>query len=128
MAWREDSDLEFRLLQQGIPIWRLQNALVIHPVRKASWGVSLKEQKKGMFNALLYKKYPGLYRKKIQPRPGWLKAAEYPAALALDKSGSPKDAIEHYKLFMAWGDANNPDRRDAEQRLRQLGSPYEPER
>jgi GT2 family glycosyltransferase len=71
MAWREDSDLEFQLTLHQIPIIYLPQALVVHPVRQASWGVSIKEQKKGMFNALLYKKYPALYRKKIQPSPPW---------------------------------------------------------
>ena len=69
MAWREDSDLEFKLLQQAIPVIRLEAAVVVHPVREAPWGVSVKEQKKGMFNALLYKKYPRLYRQKIQSHP-----------------------------------------------------------
>jgi len=71
IAWREDSDLEFKLLQHNIPIIHLQHALVVHPVRKADWGVSLKEQRKSMFNALLYKKYPQLYRRKIQQQPPW---------------------------------------------------------
>jgi len=70
-AWREDSDLEFRLLNAGIPIIRQINARVVHPVRKAPWGISLKEQKKARFNALLYKKHPALYRKKIQKGPRW---------------------------------------------------------
>src|SRR5690606_2708545 len=47
-------------------------AVVVHPVRKAPWGVSIKEQKKSMFNVLLYKKYPKLYRERIQPSPPWL--------------------------------------------------------
>ncbi|WDF54610.1 glycosyltransferase family 2 protein [Mucilaginibacter sp. KACC 22063] len=67
MAWREDSDLHFKLLQNEIPIRRLNSAEVIHPVRKSKWGVSVKEQKKTMFDALLYKKYPKLFRKKIRP-------------------------------------------------------------
>ena len=69
MAWREDSDLEFKLLSENIPIKKLENALVVHPVRKAPWGISIKEQKKGMFNALLYKKFPFLYREKIGEAP-----------------------------------------------------------
>lgn len=72
MAWREDSDLHFRLLQSGIPIRHIEEAIVVHPVRTASWGVSIKEQKKSMFNALLYKKYPKLYREKIQQQSPWL--------------------------------------------------------
>jgi glycosyltransferase involved in cell wall biosynthesis len=71
MAWREDSDLEFKLLEYDIPIIKVEEALVIHPVRKAKWAVSIKEQKKGIFNALLYKKFPGLYRKKIQSSRPW---------------------------------------------------------
>lgn len=71
MAWREDSDLHFKLIDHGIPIYGIQSAIVTHPVRKACWGISLKEQKKSMFNALLYKKYPGLYKQKIRKRPLW---------------------------------------------------------
>lgn len=69
MAWREDSDLEFKLIANNIPVTRVNTAIVTHPVRHAAWGVSIREQKKTMFNALLYKKYPRLYRKKIQPAP-----------------------------------------------------------
>ena len=71
MAWREDSDLEFKLLQQNIPVVKVEDAVVTHPVREAHWGVSIKEQKKGIFNALLFKKFPELYRKKIQSSPPW---------------------------------------------------------
>jgi glycosyltransferase involved in cell wall biosynthesis len=71
MAWREDSDLEFKLIYSKVPILHVSGAIVVHPVRSASWGVSIREQKKGMFNALLYKKYPQLYREKIQPAPPW---------------------------------------------------------
>lgn len=71
MAWREDSDLEFKLLHHHIPIIRHIEAWVVHPVRQAPWGISIKEQKKSMFNALLYKKFPQLYRSKIQRHPKW---------------------------------------------------------
>lgn len=70
IAWREDSDLHFKLLENGIPIKKI-NAVVLHPVRQAPWGISIKEQKKGIFNALLYKKYPTLYRQRIQSQPAW---------------------------------------------------------
>jgi glycosyltransferase involved in cell wall biosynthesis len=68
MAWREDSDLYFKLIQSRIAVYRIEEAIVIHPVREAPWGISLKEQKKGVYNALLYKKYPQLYKEKIHPR------------------------------------------------------------
>lgn len=71
MAWREDSDLHFKLLEAGIPIIQVPGALVVHPVRSAAFGISLKEQKKSMYNALLYKKYPRLYKDKIGATPLW---------------------------------------------------------
>lgn len=43
----------------------------MHPVRPASWGVSLEQQRKSMYNALLYKKHPDLFRT-LQPSPPWL--------------------------------------------------------
>lgn len=70
-AWREDSDLEFRLLALKVPVLKILDAVVVHPVRKAEWGVSIREQKKNMYNALLYKKFPGMYRRRIQRRPAW---------------------------------------------------------
>lgn len=66
MAWREDSDLEFKLLQQHIPIVRIEEAKVVHPVRPSTWGISIKEQKKAMYDALLFKKHPLHYQQKIK--------------------------------------------------------------
>jgi GT2 family glycosyltransferase len=64
-AWREDSDLFFTLLEQGRTLVRAPKAVVVHPVRPAPWGVSLRQQRKSQFNALLYKKHPRLYRERI---------------------------------------------------------------
>lgn len=71
MAWREDTDLEFKFVLNNIPILKIKEALVIHPIRTAKWAVSAYEQKKGIYDALLFKKYPKLYRQKIQPKPLW---------------------------------------------------------
>ncbi len=70
-AWREDSDLHFRLLEYHAGIVREPNAVMMHPVRPASWGVSLSQVKKVQFDALLYKKHPKLYRRKIRQKPRW---------------------------------------------------------
>lgn len=65
LAWREDSDLAFRFIESRIPIYHNHLAVVVHPVREAPWGVSLKEQRKGMFDVLLFKKNPMLFESKI---------------------------------------------------------------
>jgi glycosyltransferase involved in cell wall biosynthesis len=69
-AWREDSDLQFALMQHG-QVGKALEAAVTHPVRGAPWGVSMQQQANAFFDALLYKKYPDLYRSRIHPRPPW---------------------------------------------------------
>jgi glycosyltransferase involved in cell wall biosynthesis len=64
-AWREDSDLHFKLLRRHGEVPAAPLAVVQHPVRDAAWGVSLKQQANMMFDALLYKKHPQLYRTKV---------------------------------------------------------------
>jgi cellulose synthase/poly-beta-1,6-N-acetylglucosamine synthase-like glycosyltransferase len=71
LAWREDSDLQFRLMQAGGRIVHEPRAVVVHPVRPAPWGVSLRQQRKVMFDALLYKKHRKLYRERIRATPRW---------------------------------------------------------
>jgi hypothetical protein len=67
----EDSDLHFRLLGIEAHIVYAPQALVVHPVPPAPWGVSVLETKKIAFDALLYKKHPQLYRQKIRGAPRW---------------------------------------------------------
>jgi glycosyltransferase involved in cell wall biosynthesis len=68
-AWREDSDLQFRLMQHVGPVGKCSDALVLHPVRAEPWGVCLRQQKNAFFDALLYKKHPLLYRERLHPSP-----------------------------------------------------------
>lgn len=69
-AWREDADLFFRMLDVG-PVAKLPDAVVVHLAHPARWGVSIGQQRKAMFNALLYKKHPQRYRERIQAHPPW---------------------------------------------------------
>lgn len=64
-AWREDSDLHFKLLRHYGPVPLAPLAVVQHPVREVPWRVSLKQQANLMFDALLFKKHPQLYRVKM---------------------------------------------------------------
>ncbi len=107
-AWREDSDLHFALLENGRPIVSVPQALVIHPVRSADWGVSLPQQRKSQFNALLYKKHPKLYRARIQRSPPWfyylatgMVLAALGASLA-GRSGIALGAAGVWLLLTAW--------------------------
>lgn len=91
-AWREDSDLHFRLLTlRGSPefqrVVRSDNACVVHPVRPARWGASLGQQKKSLFNALLFAKHRALYRERIEPRAPVNYYAALVACVALIISG-----------------------------------------
>src|SRR6185437_4340851 len=77
-AWHGDTDLCFRLRASGAIVRASHAARVVHPVRPARWGVSLAQQRKVMFDALLYKKFPQGYRRHVRPRPPW----DYYAAVA----------------------------------------------
>ena len=83
-AWREDSDLQFALLTAGFAVARAPDAVVVHPVRPARWGVSLAQQRKSRFEALLFRNFPQLYRERISAHPPW---DYYLATLALLVAG-----------------------------------------
>jgi GT2 family glycosyltransferase len=80
-AWREDSDLQFSLLSAGGQVVKAEHAIVVHPVRPARWGVSLSQQRKSAFEALLYRKHPTLYRSRIADTPPIAYYATVSAAL-----------------------------------------------
>lgn len=71
LAWREDTDLYFSLAEVGAQVRYLPLAVVEHPVRPAGWGVSLSQQKKILFDALLYKKHRLRYREQVRRGPRW---------------------------------------------------------
>lgn len=101
-AWREDSDLFFSLLECGYQFREAPDAIVVHPIRPAPWGVSLNQQRKSMFNALLYKKHPVLYRKKLRPVTPWHYywiVGSLLAAIALQSNGSSLLALI---FFCGW--------------------------
>lgn len=58
LAWLEDTDLRYRLEDAGYRLALAPAARVTHPIRPAPWGVSLRQQRKSMFNALLHKQHP----------------------------------------------------------------------
>lgn len=101
-AWREDSDLQFALVQAGFRIARADDAIVLHPVRPARWGVSLSQQKKSQFDALLYKKYPALYKRRIRRAPPLLYYAIVIAVLVLLAAAANGDAAAAGCAAAAW--------------------------
>ena len=70
-AWREDSDLHFKLLETGGTLVKAPEAIVEHPVRDSAWGSGIGNHRKIAFDALLYKKHPKLYRERIRRTPPW---------------------------------------------------------
>ncbi|MGE0758608.1 MAG: glycosyltransferase family 2 protein [Pirellulaceae bacterium] len=68
-AWREDSDLHFSLLERGFRVARAPGMVVVHPVRPAPWGISVKLQRKGIWDPLLWFKHPRLYAERIPRYP-----------------------------------------------------------
>jgi glycosyltransferase involved in cell wall biosynthesis len=101
-AWREDSDLQFRLSRLG-EVARIATASVLHPVRPERWGVCLRQQRNTFFDALLYKKHPSLYRERIRRVPPWnyyLIVVLVPAAAALAWAGEVASALASIGIAM----------------------------
>ncbi len=69
LAWREDSDLFMKLIEHNAEIGFASEAVVVHPIRPAPWGISLKQQQRNLYNPLLYKKHRELYPRWIQTSP-----------------------------------------------------------
>lgn len=69
VAGREDADLYFTLLEHGFEVVHAPQAQVHQVVRDVPFGASLKKQRNMLFEALLFKKHPALYRSKISSRP-----------------------------------------------------------
>ncbi len=69
LAWREDSDLFMKLVEHNADIGFAEDAVVLHPIRPAQWGVCLKQQQRNFYNPLLYKKHRVLYPRWIQTSP-----------------------------------------------------------
>lgn len=101
-AWREDSDLHLRLLSMSLKLGRASQAVVVHPVRPAAWGISVKEQRKSMFNALLFKKYPALYRERIQRYPPLTYYAIVFSAISLIVSLLARESYPAVLSGVAW--------------------------
>jgi GT2 family glycosyltransferase len=69
-AWREDSDLHFKLLALPGRVAAAPRAVVKHPVRPVpDWTYGIRQHRKIAFDALLFKKHPRLYRERIRRLP-----------------------------------------------------------
>jgi glycosyltransferase involved in cell wall biosynthesis len=71
-AGREDSDLQFTLMK-SLPgeIVKAPRAIVERPERRMRWTDSLRAHRRILFDALLFKKHPELYRARIRRAPPW---------------------------------------------------------
>jgi glycosyltransferase involved in cell wall biosynthesis len=104
-AWREDSDLQFSLLEAGATIVDARWALVEHPVRPAQWGVSIRQQKKAQFDALLYKKHRRFFLSRIPAAPWvyYLITVCFIAALTGALAGSAGITVAALAVWVVFG-------------------------
>ncbi len=105
MAWREDSDLHFTLLEGGYIVARAPRARVVHPLREMRFAAGIRMQKKVLFDVLLYRKHPQLYRQRIRQGPPWFYlfiSASLLLALLFALMGRVELAV---LAFAGWGGA-----------------------
>jgi GT2 family glycosyltransferase len=102
-AYREDSDLEFTLLDAGARVVRNDAAVVEHPPRPERPFVSLSQQRNQLFDALLYRKHPARFRARIRAGPPWryyaIAAGQLASVLAA-ALGRPRAAVAAAGLWL----------------------------
>jgi GT2 family glycosyltransferase len=64
-AWHEDSDLQFKFIQAGIPIGKCPEAVVVYHIRPCPWYGLLRDERNNSYDALLYKRHPRLFRERV---------------------------------------------------------------
>ncbi|GAB3993889.1 glycosyltransferase [Spirosoma daeguense] len=64
-SWREDSDLMFKFLRAGVLISKCPEALVVYHIRPCPWYGLLQDERNNSYDALLYKRHPDLFKKRI---------------------------------------------------------------
>lgn len=69
LASCEDTDLYFRMLEHGMSVEHVSNAVVVRGASPIGWVTSLSHQAKRQFDMRLYRKHPRLYRQHIAPFP-----------------------------------------------------------
>lgn len=79
-ACRDDADLHFRLIKAQAAIVETARARVVQAAPPLRWGASLAQTRRALFDALLYKKHPELYRERFGAALPW---DHYAAVLAL---------------------------------------------
>lgn len=65
LAWRVDADLQFKLLEIGVPILKCPEAVVVRPYQPANWYTTLTNERQTRYDALLYKRHPDLFRQRV---------------------------------------------------------------
>ncbi len=102
VAWREDTDLYFRLCDAGARIVFVAGMVVLHPVRPAGWSVSLSQQRKIAFDALLYKKHRRRYRQWIRRTPRWDYYLATATLLGAGGTALAGQTLASVLLLLAW--------------------------
>ena len=65
LAWRVDADLQFKLLEIGIPILKCPEATVIRLFQAATRYAVITNERRNRYDALLYKRHPDLFRQRM---------------------------------------------------------------
>ena len=65
LAWRVDADLQFKLLEIGVPILKCPEATVVQPLQATARYAVLANERQNRDDALLYKRHPDLFRQRM---------------------------------------------------------------
>ena len=70
-SWDDARDLQFTLAKVSGEVVGAPNAIVERPLNRGGWDATLHQYRKMLFDALLFKKHPRLYRERVRRAPPW---------------------------------------------------------
>lgn len=70
-AWDDARDLQFTLAKVSGEVVGAPNAIVERPLHRGGWDATLHQYRKMVFDALLFKKHPRLYRERVRRTAPW---------------------------------------------------------
>jgi GT2 family glycosyltransferase len=101
-AWDDARDLQFTLAEVDGKVVFAPAAIVERPEQRGGWDATLHQYRKILFDALLFKKHPRLYRERIRSSAPWDYYAIVAALIAIMAGAFTREPTLAWTGLIAW--------------------------
>ena len=101
-AWDDARDLQFTLAEVSGNVVAAPNAIVRRTPRRVGWDATLLQYRRMLFDALLFKKHPHLYREQVHDLAPWSYYGIVAALLVIAAGASLRDPTLAWAGLVTW--------------------------